>query len=172
MRRLTNLNFHTSRLFIRPTQFNDLDSIFAIHSNDAVNRYIPYQTWQTRDDALAWFDYIEERRAREFAEHFIIQDIASGEIVGGCLAFDFHKANGRVEFGYVLGQDHWGQGYMYEALLAFIAHLQGNLELSTLVAKVDPENKGSLRLLEKLGFQPDPKQSNRDTIALEKHFGD
>ena len=59
----------------------------------------------------------------------------------------------RAEIGYCLRSAHWGRGYMGEALSALIDHAFGVLKLRRLEADVDPNNAGSLRILDRMGFQ-------------------
>lgn len=58
-----------------------------------------------------------------------------------------------VEIGYIFNQSFWGQGYASEALAAYIKAYWGYAkDISFMVAKVDPLNTGSIRVLEKCGF--------------------
>lgn len=60
------------------------------------------------------------------------------------------------EIGYKIHPEFWGKGYMGEALRMFIEMWWGmeiNMKYDRLLAAADPENKASLRVLEKAGFQ-------------------
>jgi RimJ/RimL family protein N-acetyltransferase len=61
--------------------------------------------------------------------------------------------NRRAELGYALGREHWGKGYMQEALRALLDYSFNELNLHRLEADVDPRNASSIRTLEKLGFR-------------------
>lgn len=59
-----------------------------------------------------------------------------------------------VEIGYIINQSFWGQGYASEALAAYIEEYWGYAKgINFMVAKVDPLNMGSIRVLEKCGFR-------------------
>ena len=56
--------------------------------------------------------------------------------------------------GYSLAEVRQGEGLMYEALQAVIAHVFGAMGLHRIEAGHLPENTRSARLLRRLGFQP------------------
>src|SRR5690606_21683193 len=56
------------------------------------------------------------------------------------------------EIGYILHPDHWGEGLATEAVSAAIDHVFATREADRLTADVDPDNRPSIRLLERLGF--------------------
>lgn len=166
MQRLKSLVLETERLIIRPAIIGDLPGLLDVHSQDAVNRFIPYDTWQDPSDAQDWYDYVEERRARNFAEHFVIIEKATNDLIGGCLAFDYIEALKQVEIGYVLSEKFWGQAYMSEALRTFLPGVQARLKTKQLLAKVDPQNQASIHLLKALKFKQDHAQSDADTTVM------
>ena len=57
------------------------------------------------------------------------------------------------EIGFILHPDHWRQGLMREALSVVIPHLFDSYPMRAMTADVDPDNAGSLALLQTLGFQ-------------------
>lgn len=57
------------------------------------------------------------------------------------------------EVGYILHRDHWGRGIAREAVGRVIDHGFDDLNLRRVFADTDPENIGSVTLLERLGFQ-------------------
>jgi ribosomal-protein-alanine N-acetyltransferase len=57
------------------------------------------------------------------------------------------------EIGYILRRDQWGTGIAREAVTRVIDHGFGEMGLRRIFADTDPENPGSIGLLERLGFQ-------------------
>jgi RimJ/RimL family protein N-acetyltransferase len=74
-------------------------------------------------------------------------------VIGTVTLFNLNLDNRRAEVGYGLDRDFWRQGYMNEALQALLSFAFNVLNLHRLEADVDPRNVGSIRSLEKLGFQ-------------------
>lgn len=58
-----------------------------------------------------------------------------------------------VDIGYALLSEFWSQGYALEAASGAMAYAGKTLGLNRVVAVVNPDNKASIRLLEKLGFR-------------------
>lgn len=78
---------------------------------------------------------------------------ATGEFIGTC-GFEPFQLEGEeeVELGYRLCLKHWGQGYATEAAMAILGYGFGPLNRSKIIAFVLPENRASVKILEKLGF--------------------
>lgn len=58
-----------------------------------------------------------------------------------------------AHIGYLLAEDYWGKGYAREALTGFI-QFSKTLTWNILIAGVAATNLSSIKLLEKLDFQP------------------
>jgi RimJ/RimL family protein N-acetyltransferase len=142
-----------------------MESVYAIHVDEDINRYLPYHTWVSWDDAVAWYARVEKRRGDEIAEQFVIINKDDGVLVGTCIAF-IHEPDGTsLEFGYVLAKPHWGKGYMLEALNCFVPALAKQLELTRLLAVIQSENSNSIKLVGKLGFD-EISREHKDDIDL------
>ena len=151
--KLADLELQTERLRIRVIQDHDLRSVYPIHTDDLVNRHLPYDTWQNWDDAKHWYAKQVQRRNEGIAEQFVIEASQDGQLVGTCIAFDYDNTEKSIEFGYVLARNAWKQGFMQEAMSEFIPALQRRLDLALIIASVERENTASLKLLEKFDFE-------------------
>src|SRR5690606_34746369 len=60
---------------------------------------------------------------------------------------------GEVDLGYRFMKEFWGKGIATEAASACITLGFDTLNLDKIIAMVLPENKGSVRVLEKLNFK-------------------
>lgn len=80
-----------------------------------------------------------------------VSDRASGEAVGMC---GLLRRSGfeHPEVGFAFLERHQRKGYGREATRATVDHARTTLGLGTLWAVVDPENVGSIRILEGAGF--------------------
>ena len=67
---------------------------------------------------------------------------------------------GWIDLGFRLAQPYWGQGLATEAASAWISVAFDELQLERLGAFVHPKNGASIRVLEKLGFHVE----RRDTV--------
>jgi len=142
----------TDRLKIRLIKESDVPALFAINGDDAVTRFLPYETWKNSADGATWFERTSARLSAGEADQFVIVLRETGHIIGTCLLFRFDRASARAELGYVLARRYWGAGYMLEALQALIGFAFAQMGLRRLEAEIDPRNVASARLLRRLGF--------------------
>jgi [ribosomal protein S5]-alanine N-acetyltransferase len=147
-----DIKIETNRLTIRLVEESDLPSLFAVNADDAVTRYLPYESWKSVADGEAWFSRAAARLAAGEAGQFVIVHRESRRVVGTCLLFRFEESSARAEVGYVLAREYWGAGYMLEAMKAFVAFAFEQLGMQRLEAEIDPRNVSSAKLLERLGF--------------------
>ena len=154
-------------MLLRRLVLGDLDAIYEIFSDPQVMRY-----WSTPP--------LPDKAAAETLLNGIISDVQRGVImkwgvartsddlvIGTTALFNLSLENGRAEIGYALGREHWGQGLMNEALHALLEHCFETLKLRRLEADVDPRNNGSIRTLERLGFQREGYLRERWHVAGE-----
>lgn len=78
---------------------------------------------------------------------------ATGELVGCCGFRPRASLPGVLELGFLFRPQFWGQGLATEAGRAAVEHAFGVLGVSALFAGHHPDNMGSGRVLQKLGFQ-------------------
>ena len=157
----------TERLVIKLATKADLSKIHSLHSIDAVNQYLPYTTWLSYQDALDWFERVENRRETKEAEQYSIALKSDSEFIGSCIVFGFDSSEASAEIGYVLHPDYWGQGYMLEAMESFFRVLQEDLSLKQLKASVEQPNIASSGLLNKLGFIHTDTSIEESGVALQ-----
>ena len=146
----------TQRLVLEPvTALHGRDpatlaQMFAMRGDAAVTRFLPYPPWQSTADASAWFERVLPRMALFESIIWLLRH--EGEVIGDALLFGFDASDGNAEFGYEMGQAHWGKGLMTEAGHAVCQWAQGQEGLVRLHAKLDPRNTASARLVQRLGF--------------------
>lgn len=142
----------TTRLVLREVADQDVEAVFAMESDPVAMRYWSRPPMQDLSEARAAVE-----RARGFfrsraALRWSIARPGDDRMLGHVSLFDFSEQNGRAEIGYGLAREHWGQGFMHEALTAVIDYAFGPLGLRRLEADTDPRNQASVRALERLGF--------------------
>ncbi|WP_394174855.1 GNAT family N-acetyltransferase [Thalassotalea litorea] len=82
---------------------------------------------------------------------------ATNEYIGWILVrpenfFTEHRNDKNLEIGWRFKQQHWGKGYATEAAQAVLEALSGQPDIEAFSAIAVPENKGSIRVMEKLGM--------------------
>ncbi len=142
----------TPRLVIRAVRHSDLDDLFEVNGDHEVTRFLPYATWQSRDDGVAWLTRMTSLVERGNARQLVVVRKDDDKVIGTLLLFNFDPASARLELGYVLGRAHWGRGLMREALQSVCAYAFGSLGIRRLEAEVHSGNVASIRLIRSLGF--------------------
>ncbi|WP_188109588.1 GNAT family N-acetyltransferase [Pseudohalioglobus sediminis] len=142
----------TDRLFMRKIDQSDLAALYPVHSVDAVNRFLPYETWQSFEDAEKWWQRTSERMDSGTGIQFVIGLRQNGELIGSCTLFAYDEPARRAEVGYVLGQAYWGRKLGGEAVHGLLDFAFSRLALRRIEARVDTRNVASARLLQRLGF--------------------
>lgn len=142
---------HTPRLTLRRPVAADAELVFQRYASDPrVTRFMAWPTHQSVAQTEAWLAYADAEWERWPANALLIFHREEGHLLGAT-GLDFETAT-RAETGYVLAHDAWGHGYATEALLAMV-ELARSVGVHELVAGVHPDNRASIRVLEKGHFQ-------------------
>lgn len=91
--------------------------------------------------------------ARGTAQAFFIFDVETGSLLGGVTLGNIRRGVSRSgHIGYWIGQKHAGKGYMVDALELLAEHAFDTMRLHRIEAACIPNNRRSVRVLEKAGF--------------------
>ena len=148
----------TERLLIRPWRVADRVHYARFNADPIVRRFYPKIPTATESDAIVdrfiagyeadGFGFLAVERKQDGA--FI------GDVGLGPMSFSVH-GDPKVEIGWLLGRDYWGQGYAPEAARAWLAYGFGTLGLPEIVAFTATVNLPSRRVMTKLGMARDPE---------------
>jgi RimJ/RimL family protein N-acetyltransferase len=142
----------TSRLTIRPVEHGDLADLIAINGDDEVTRFLPYATWKSIDDGIAWLKRMNAITEAGTGQQLVVVNNTTQRVIGTILLFRFDEGSARVEIGYVIGRSYWQHGFAKEALAAVCNHVFRNLSIRRVEAEVDPNNLASNAVMQSLGF--------------------
>jgi [ribosomal protein S5]-alanine N-acetyltransferase len=140
------------RFILRKAQENDRFDLFELYSDETVVKYIPLEPFNSVEDTKDEMDWYEKIFEDQSGLRWVIEEPATQKIIGTCGFLNYEKAHNRIEIGYDLIPSFWGKGVMKETLSAIICFAFTKMNINKIEAKVDPENKSSIRLLEKLSF--------------------
>ncbi len=88
----------------------------------------------------------------------------------GAVTLHVGDAHQRGGIGYWAGRPYWNQGFTTEAARRIVAHAFESLFLHRIQAFCLPTNRGSVRVLEKIGFRREGVL--RDYVRKWEHFED
>lgn len=143
----------TDRLRIVPIAEALIDDLAAVNGDPAVTEHLPYATWTSREDGLAWLARMKTLETSGTARQLALTLKDSGHAVGTLLLFKYEEGSRRLEIGYALARAYWAKGLMHEALAAACRFAFDELGCRRLEAEVNPSNGASCKLLVRLGFQ-------------------
>lgn len=142
----------TARLLLRPFTASDLDDYTRLIFADAeVMRYLPKRDLAPRARAERSIAFFNDHWSRCGYGVWAVTDKATSSFIGQCGLNDVQEAQA-VEVLYALGKPYWNQGLATEAAQASARFGFDRAHLTRLIALAVPENGGSRRVLEHLGF--------------------
>ncbi|WP_020591414.1 GNAT family N-acetyltransferase [Kiloniella laminariae] len=156
-------SFESERLLVRPRVLGDLEDCLAMDRDPEVTRYIP-GPWK---DPQAHRDFVLARMNADYPAglgYWSVVARAAPEIFLGwvlLLAYpdeiltepsDLLPDSGQVEIGWRFVRAAWGKGYASEAAALILKHALALPGVHEVVADIDPENAGSIRVAEKIGM--------------------
>jgi ribosomal-protein-alanine N-acetyltransferase len=143
----------TQRLILRQVNVNDADAILSLRSNDEVMRYIPRPYLKNKDEALGLITLFDDKIESGVAVNWGICYLDEPDKLLGIIGYYRMKPEHyRAEVGYMLFPEYHGKGIGSEALQKVIQYGFNEMKLHSIEAILDPENKGSEKVLIKNGF--------------------
>jgi RimJ/RimL family protein N-acetyltransferase len=142
----------TRRLEIRDLEDADLRDLLEVNGDPEVTRFLPYDTWRSHADGVAWLVRMTRLAEGGTARQLVLVTRDERKVIGTLLLFRFDRDSARLELGYVLGRAYWGGGLMREALESIATLAFETLRIRRLEAEVNAGNVASRRLLRGLGF--------------------
>ncbi|QKJ64042.1 GNAT family N-acetyltransferase [Flavobacterium sp. M31R6] len=146
-------NLETKRLSLRQVKANDADAILSLRSNDEVMKYIPRPYLKTKEDALELIVMFDDKIESGIGINWGIYFLEEPEKLLGIIGYYRMKPEHyRAEVGYMLFPEYNGKGIVSEALQRVVEYGFKDMKLHSIEAVLDPENKGSEKVLIKNGF--------------------
>jgi RimJ/RimL family protein N-acetyltransferase len=147
------MKFETKRLILRPITLDDKNEIFEYRCDKDTNKY---QGWipETIDDVETFIGKIAKQINEPFTWfQFVIIEKQTQKIIGDLGIHFFDNENMQVEIGCTLNKDFQNQGYATESIKRVIDYLFKEMNKHRIITSIDPGNKNSIRLVERIGFR-------------------
>lgn len=151
-----NLFIETERLIIRTYQPSDLETSYQLMRDKELYRFLEFDALPY-DEYRLLFNWLMESYETGYEDEFkyslaiILKE--TNQFIGWCGIgiLEFNKP--AKEVYYLIGREYWNKGYAFEAMESFLKYCFTCLGQQRVVAKVDPENIASKKIIEKLGFR-------------------
>lgn len=146
-------NLETERLTLQLHQESDVDDLFILRSDPDVMAYMDKPVAKDKSIVLERIKEIRQDFKDQKGINWTIKFKNSSEAIGYMCLWRIDHKNHRVEIGYALKKEYWKQGISQEAAKKVIDFAFHNLKAHSVMANINPDNKGSEGLLVKLGFK-------------------
>ncbi|ETS87668.1 hypothetical protein PFICI_01496 [Pestalotiopsis fici W106-1] len=142
----------TPRLHLRKIAASDLADFHDIWSNLEATKWSTCGPKKTLAESQSWLDgVLPEKNTTGDNYAVFVRGDEQKKMIGIMGVFSFNPV---AELGYTFHPAAWGKGYATEALRAFMnIYWDSRPTVDVVEAKTDVENKGSIRVLTKCGFE-------------------
>jgi len=157
MLKIDQNSFHTlntERLTLRQLSADDLDELFALRSNEQVNRYLGRPA-ATIESTIAFIEKINQITTEGQGFYWAITLKDDPKLIGTICYYNLNHEKDSAEIGYELLPDYHGKGLMDEAIKEVLRSGFTDIGLKLIIATPHPDNESSIKLLEKNGFEED-----------------
>lgn len=139
----------TPRLRLRMLRDSDFEEYAAIHMDDEVTRYTA-RTHLTRFDSWRHMATMVGHWHLRGYGFWAVEELATGRLAG---RVGFWNPDGWPDFecGWTIGREFWGRGYAPEAARECLRYGFEVLQRPHVISLIDPENKASIAVAEKVG---------------------
>jgi len=140
----------TERLLLRQFRHDDIDAYAAMCADADVMRHIGEGKPLSREDAWRNMAMMAGHWTLRGYGMWAVEELSSGSLVGR-VGLYYPEGWPGQEVGWMLARPHWGKGYAFEAARAAVAHAFDTLQWPRVISLIDPENRRSIALAERLG---------------------
>lgn len=155
----------TDRLILREFEEDDWTAVLAYQSDPL---YLRYYHWSDRTSGNVrafvnmFLDWQKERPRTKFQLATTLRE--SGQLIGNCGIRINNPELREANIGYELNSHFWGKGYATEAARAILQFGFSELGMHRIYANALAINKGSARVLEKLGMRLEAREVEKELI--------
>ena len=143
----------TERLIIREFQVLDIEELAQILVKPEVMQFSLTGVLSTKQTAVKIQSFLDSYQKNGYGK-WAVMHRQSGRLIGYCgIAVEEIEGKLENELGYRLDSEFWGQGLATEAANACLKYAFDKLNLDYVVGLAEPENRASIRVLEKIGME-------------------
>jgi RimJ/RimL family protein N-acetyltransferase/putative methionine-R-sulfoxide reductase with GAF domain len=150
---LPDIKFEGERVILRKMKPEDIHSIFEYAKNPNVTKYITWYAHESLNDSKKFIDYALSSYEKGVLEPLaLILKSDPDKVIGSVGLMAASPRNRILELAYAMGEDYWGNGYVYEASKLLIEYAFKHYAVERIQCRCEPLNAGSERIMQKLGM--------------------
>lgn len=153
----------TERCLIREICLEDITRLYEIYADPAITSYMEALYADEAEERSYIQSYIENVYGFYNYGMWVVIRKADGRLIGRA---GIEPKEDTAELGYVIAHEYQNQGYATEVCRAILTYAADCLSLPEVCAHVHKENAASLRICEKLKFQPVPSPEDSDMLLF------
>jgi RimJ/RimL family protein N-acetyltransferase len=143
----------TERLLLRRLSADDAEFIFELVNQPSFIENIGDRRVRTKADAVAYIQNGPLASYQRFGFGLYLVELKEGGIPIGICGLLKRDSLPDADIGFAFLPEFWSRGYAVESAAAVMDHGRNVLRLGRIVAITTPENVGSIKVLEKIGFR-------------------
>jgi len=147
------VEMNADRIFLREIVVDDVEAIHSVTSKPEVCRFQPWGP-STDEETQAYIQQVRERAQESPRQDYTLAAVLreTGSVIGYGSLWLRHPEFQSGEIGFFLHPDYWGQGLGSEIATLLIHSAFGHFHLHRVYGTCDPRNRGSARVLRKIGM--------------------
>lgn len=138
---------------MRQANLNDIRDILEIYSDEETLKYQAMNTFETREESEKYIQRILNGFENRWFIRWGIEEKTSNKLIGLIALHHIDDENNSAKIGYILNRQYWNKSVMSHNLQSLIDFLKNETSLKIIQAQIHPDNIGSIKLAEKMGFK-------------------
>ncbi len=144
-------SLETSHLCLRPWTLGDAPRLLEIMREEEMFKYYPPSGPPSLEKAQRYISHHLAHWLEHGYGHWAVEITGQGQVIGWN-GLEYLPETGETEVAYLLSRTVWGKGYATEAARAALEFGFETAHLDGIIGLVHPENRASIRVLEKCGL--------------------
>jgi ribosomal-protein-alanine N-acetyltransferase len=170
---VSSMKLETGRLILRKIRITDQKEIFALRTDEGVNRFIDRPRPRFKKDAKEFIRRVLNGTNKSESFYWAITLHGDSTLIGTVCLWNFTGDRKTAELGYELSEPYQGKGIMHEAVGKVIEFAFQTLGVSTIEAFTHRDNLKSHSLLDRNNFiwdktRKDVDNENNHVLILKK----
>jgi ribosomal-protein-alanine N-acetyltransferase len=143
----------SERLCFRKLTHEDAPEVLALRGNPKTMQFIPRPLIVDIEGALGHIKMINDKIGENLDINWAVTQKENDKCIGIMGFYRTQPEHFRTELGYMILPEHWGKGYVTEAVKTLLNFAFNTLNFHSIEAVIDARHTASERVLQKVGFE-------------------
>ncbi len=141
----------TERLKLRAWRKNDIEKYYSINQDEKVLEFLPGAMSLSEVE-----NFIRKQNDNLEKYNYCLWAVQKEEELIGFIGLNYTDFLDKVEIGWRLGSQYWGNGYATEGAKACLCYGLDQLKIENIISFTVPDNKRSINVMEKIALRRAP----------------